>query len=154
MLDLSDLLALTPPFGDDATAPAPTACGTDMLAAGMAWLTGQIQAKVAQPVTYRRGVAAIPVCAAFGRTMLKLADDLGTVRIEWTDRDFLIPTASLKIAGRPILPQRGDRIVTSDGATTETFEVLPYADEPHWRWSDPYKRMLRVHAKRIKTEAV
>jgi hypothetical protein len=155
MLDLFDLLTLTPPYGDDAAAVAPsTGCGTDMIAAGMDWLTGQLQVAASRPVVYRRGVAEIPLCAAFGRTKLMLGNGLGAVRIEWTDRDFLIPTASLVLAGQPIRPQRGDRIVTTDGATTETFEVLPYADEPHWRWSDPYKRMMRVHTRRIKTEAV
>jgi hypothetical protein len=108
MLDLFDLLTLTPPYGDDAAAVAPsTGCGTDMIAAGMDWLTGQLQVAASRPVVYRRGVAEIPLCAAFGRTKLMLGNGLGAVRIEWTDRDFLIPTASLVLAGQPIRPQRG-----------------------------------------------
>jgi hypothetical protein len=139
--------ALTP------STPAPAACGEDLLARGLAWLTGQFQAHASQPVVYRRGVDAVAVCATFGQKLLKLDDGEGGVRMEWTDMDFLIPAASLDFGDGPFLPERGDLIDIDAGATVETFEVAPYGFEAAWRWSDPHRTLVRIHAKHVGTEA-
>ena len=89
-----------------------------------------------------------------GQTLLRLSDDLGAVRVEWTDKDFIIPRSSLSLSGSLALPKVGDLIVHNDGTETHTYEVLKYGGvEPHWRWSDPFRKMIRVHTKRITTEA-
>ena len=138
------------------TAPAPAAaaavCGPDMLAAGMAWLTGQLQAHAAQPITYQRGADSVSLCATFGRTKLMLANEFGTVRIEWTDRDFILPAAALVLAGQVVKPRRDEVVTVDDGVELSTFQVLPYADEPHWKWCDPYRQMIRIHTQRVFTE--
>lgn len=125
-----------------------------MMAIGMDWLTTKLQTHASKPVYYKRGASTIAVCAIPGRTMLKLSDEYGATRVEWTDKDWLIPTADLVIGGSPTLPKRGDQVLEPDGVSMHTFEVLPYGDEPPWRWCDPYRKMLRVHFKRITTEPV
>jgi hypothetical protein len=135
-------------------APAPPAlvvC-TDLLAQGLAWLTKQLQAHAATTVVYRRGGESLSVCATLGRTLLKLDDGLGGTRLEWTDKDFLIPGEALILGGSVALPRRGDLIRQTIGTTTWVYEVLAPGDEPPWRWSDPYQRMLRVHTKHVATE--
>jgi hypothetical protein len=104
--------------------PVSHACGTDLLAAGLSWLTGQLHSHASQPVIYQRGVSQVGLCATFGRTLLKLDDGFGGVRMEWTDRDFLIPAANLKFGSTDTLPQRGDLIRETKNGTTHIFEVM------------------------------
>lgn len=132
--------------------PTPASCGTDVMAAGMAWLAGMLPTVMGQPLVYRRGAEAVAFCATPCQTKLLLSDEAGGARIEWTDRDFLIPAASLVLSGSKVLPKRGDVITQDDGEQVHTFQVLPYDGEPQWRWSDPYRRIIRVHTKRISTE--
>jgi hypothetical protein len=134
--------------------PVPVPCGTDFLQAGMQWLSDQMQTSLSQPVLYQRGSQKIAICATFGQTMLRMADEIGATRIEYTDKDFLIPSSSLVLSGAKFLPRRGDKILHNDGAALHTYEVFPFNDEPPWRFSDPFRTMLRIHAKRLTTEPV
>lgn len=127
-------------------------CGTDILALGVAWLRDQMQAHASQTVTYSRGLDSVTLCATFGRKLFKLDDGEGGIRMEWTDRDFLIPVASLVLAGNPILPQRGDLIRETVGEWVEVYEVLAPGGEAPWTYSDPYHTVYRIHAKRAATE--
>jgi hypothetical protein len=115
-------------------------CGNDQLARGMAYLTRALNRHAGQSVTYRRGSTAIPLCATFGRKAFRLDDGEGGIRVEWTDKDFLIPRTSL-----PLVPRRGDRI-THNG---RTYEVLAPGGEPPFMWCDAYRTMLRIHTKLV-----
>lgn len=126
----------------------------DMLNTGLDWLADKLKAHVSRSVTYKRGVDEVTVSATIGRTLLKLQDDYGGIRMVWTDRDFLIQAADMVLAAVTVLPERGDKIVEVVGSNNVTFEVMAPGGEPHWRWSDPYHKLLRIHTKRIKTEAV
>jgi hypothetical protein len=154
-VNLTSLAPTFAPFGSGVATdvePTPADCGTDLMARGSAWLTGKLQSGVSQPVVYHRGNRKIAVCATFGRKLLKLDDGEGGVRMVWTDRDFLIPAASLVIAGSATLPKRGDRIRVIEGGATQVYEVLGPGGEPAWTWSDPFRRMLRIHGKHVGTE--
>ena len=87
--------------------------------------------------------------ATFGRTLLKLDNGYGGVRMEWTDRDFLISAADLMLAGTAVLPERGDRISETQGTKTLVYEVMAPGGEPPWRWSDPHRKVLRIHTKQV-----
>jgi len=105
----------------------------DLLAQGTAWLEQQRTRHLATTVLYVRGATSIAVLATIGRTKYE-ADDGHVVRVEFTDRDFLILAADLVLAGQPTEPQRGDLI--REGS--REFEVLD------WRYSDPYRQTLRI----------
>jgi hypothetical protein len=92
------------------------------------------------------------VQATIGRTLLKLDDGYGGVRMEWTDRDFLIHAADLILGGEPTLPARGDLIRETDSGVTYVYEVMAPGNEPPWRWSDVYRQVLRIHTKQIAVE--
>jgi len=125
----------------------------DLLQAGQAWLADQLHEHVATEVTYRRGADEAIVRARIGRTLLKLDDGYGGVRMVWTDRDYLIRAADLVLGGSPAQPQRGDQIREVVGAQTLVYEVLAPGDEPPWRWADPHRQMFRIHTKHIRVEA-
>jgi len=119
---------------------------SDVLSAAAQWLAEQLSENAAGAATYERpGVGAVEVFASRGRSLLKLAD-FGGVQMRWTECDFLIPAAELVLAGSPSTPRRGDRVRLGDGAV---YEVLAPAGEPEWRWADPYRTILRVHAKQV-----
>ncbi len=124
----------------------------DLLREGQAWLANQLHQHVAADVVYRRGAEEVAVRATIGRTLLQLDDGMGGVRMEWTDRDYLIRAADLALGGSPAQPQRGDQIRETVEAQTLVYEVLAPGNEPPWRWADPHRQMYRIHAKQIATE--
>jgi hypothetical protein len=125
----------------------------DLLQAGQAWLADQLHEHVATQVTYRRGTDEATVRATIGRTLLKLDDGYGGVRMVWTDRDYLIRAADLVLVDNPVQPQRGDQIREVVGAQTLVYEVLAPGEEPPWRWADPHRQMFRIHTKQVAIEA-
>lgn len=124
----------------------------DLLQFGSDWLAEMLKAHASRPVVYRRGAAEVAVQATIGRTLLKLDDSYGGVRMEWTDRDFLIPAADLVLGTGAVLPERGDVIREAQGGQTFVYEVMAPGKEPAWRWSDVYRKVLRIHTKQVGTE--
>lgn len=112
----------------------------DLLAQGAAWLEAQRTKHLTREVTYVRGNDQVTVLATIGRTQFE-TDDGTAVRVEYTDRDFLIRAADLVLAGQPTEPERGD-LIREDG---REFEVLD------WRYSDPYRLALRITTKYVGT---
>lgn len=117
----------------------------DLLASGLDWLADQLLSHSSRTVTYQRGAASVSVAASVGRSLLKLGDSYGGVRMEWTDRDYLIRASDLVLNGAVVLPARGDQVL--DG--TAIYEVLAPGSEPVYRTSDPYGALLRIHTKRV-----
>jgi hypothetical protein len=124
----------------------------DLLDSGLGWLAEKLKAHASRPVVYRRGTHEITVQGIIGRTLLKLDDGYGGVRMEWTDRDFLIAAEDLVLGGQKTLPRRGDQIRETAGGKTLVYEVLAPGSEPEWRWSDPHRKLLRIHTKQIGEE--
>lgn len=123
----------------------------DVLQNGLDWLADQLKTHASRAVTYSRNADQVTVQATIGRTLLKLDDGFGGVRMVWTDRDFLIHAADLVLNSSVTLPEPGDQIRETEG-TTRIYEVLAPGDEPVWRWSDPYHKVLRIHTKQVGTE--
>ncbi len=124
----------------------------DLLRKGADWLAGKLQSHAGELVVYRRGVLSVEVTASVGKTLLKLNDGVGGVRMEWTDADFIIPAALLILGGSAVLPARGDKIIRTLKGKVLTYEPMASGGEPPWRWSDGYQTLLRVHTKQVKTE--
>jgi hypothetical protein len=124
---------------------------SDLLDKGSAWLEGQRKKHATREVTYSRGAASVLVKATIGRTLFEQDDGAGVI-VRMQVRDYLIDTADLVLAGEQTLPAKGDRIEEFDAGQKHTYEVLPLGGEQHWRYSDPYRRTLRIHTKLIETE--
>ncbi len=110
----------------------------NLLAQGAAWLEQQRTKHLTTTVTYVRNDVQIAVPATIGRTKYE-AEDGQVVRIEFTDRDFLVLAADLVLNGQVTEPDRGDLI--REGP--REFEVLD------WRYSDPYRNTLRINTKHV-----
>lgn len=127
-----------------------------MLQEGLAFLTTELEEFASQTVTYETDQGSGDVSATFGQKLLKLQDDIGNLRVEWTDMDFCIPSANLfRIFDQDFIPQRGHLIhlvPKFQPDSVQTFEVAPYGNEGPWKWADPHQSMFRIHTKWIKAE--
>jgi hypothetical protein len=125
----------------------------DLLKTGSDWLQQQRKTYASREVTYRRGVNSVLVRATIGRTVFEQDDGAGAI-LRTEVRDYLIDAVDLVLTGQAVLPERGDQIEEIEGTTRFTYEVMPLGTEPHWRYSDPYRKTLRIHTKHIATETV
>ena len=123
----------------------------DLLEQGASWLDDQRHQHMTRAVTYVRGTSTVDVQATVGRTVFEQADEYGIVQ-KTESRDYLIRTADLVLDAQITLPQRGDLVRETEGSTTFVYEVLAPGNEPVFRYSDPYRKTLRIHTKHIATE--
>ena len=124
----------------------------DMLDQGALFLDGQRHKHMSRAVVYQRGAESRDVQATIGRTEFEQADEAGLIH-RTESRDFLIRTADLDLGSGPVLPRAGDRVRETVEGTVFLYEVNAPGGQPPWRYSDPYRRVLRVHTKHIGTEA-
>ena len=125
----------------------------DLLKTGSDWLEGMRVAHASMTVEYYRELNYVELKATPGETTFEVDTGQGTIeRIE--SRDFLILAADLILLGMVTLPQRGDQIKEPIGAggTELVYEVMSPGDGPPWRYSDNYRKTLRVHTKLVGTE--
>ena len=126
---------------------------SDLLEQGSAWLDQQRTQYMSRSVTYCRDETCVEVQATIGKWTFEIDDGTGILeRIE--SRDFLILAAALVLAGEVTLPQRGDRIKETSGDKVYIYEVLAPGREDCWRYSDPYRKTLRIHTKQVDSGVV
>ena len=123
----------------------------DLLEQASAWLDRMRARHMAQPVTYCRGEESVEVQATLGRTVFEIADAYGVVE-QSESRDFLIAAADLVLGEAVTLPQRGDRIRETQDGRVFVYEVMAPGKEPHYRFSDVYRRTLRIHTRQVAVE--
>ena len=123
----------------------------DLLQQASAWLDRVRRASLAHTVTYERGEDTVDIPATVGRTDFEAVDTYGVVE-RTESRDFLVLAAGLVLTGAAVLPEPGDRIREVQDGKTYVYEVMAPAKEPCWKWSDPYRRTLRIHTKEVATE--
>ena len=123
----------------------------DLLDRASAWLDGMRVKHASRTVTYQRASQSVGVAAGVGRTLFQVDNGSGVLET-FESRDFLILTSDLVLGGAVVLPKAGDRIREGQGGATYVYEVLAPGSEPCWRYSDPYRRTLRIHSKQLAVE--
>ncbi len=123
----------------------------DLLEQGAQFLDDQRHAHMTRTMVYHRGGSSVEVSATIGQTTFEQADEFGGIqRLE--SRDYLIRTADLVLDAEIVLPAPGDRIHETSGASLFVYEVMAPGGEPPFRYSDPYRKALRIHTKHVATE--
>jgi len=118
---------------------------------GAAWLADQLKTHASNQISYQRGADQVLVDATIGKTEFEVDDGSGILqRIQ--SRDYLIQAADLQLGGVPTLPVAGDRIRETVGNQVFMYEVLAPGNEPPYRYSDPFRKVLRIHTKHVGTE--
>ena len=120
-----------------------------LLSRGMAWLSDTLGTAAGESVTYTRGSDSVSLTAWVGRTLFATQSVGSTARVEWGERDYLIPVADLVLATVAVTPRKGDRISQVIDGDTLVFEIVAPGNEPSWRYSDPGRTLYRVHCKRV-----
>jgi len=129
----------------------------DLLEEAAGWLDGMRTAHLSRPVVYCRPSAGsgqgaeVEVAATIGKTVFEIDDGSGAVE-RFESRDFLISAGELVLGGDTTLPQPGDRVKEPAGVLgvkVLVYEVMAPGKEPCWRWSDPFRRTLRIHTKQV-----
>ncbi len=120
----------------------------DLLETGSNWLQDQRTRHMSRTVSYERGADSVSLSATVGRTLFEIEDGHGVVQ-RHEARDFLVLADDLVLAGSKALPQAGDRIRETQGATVFVYEVMAPGSEPVWRYGDPYRKTLRIHTKQV-----
>lgn len=123
----------------------------DLLDRGSAFLDDQRHKHMSRAVVYQRGPDTKELRATIGKTEFEQADDAGLIH-RTESRDFLVRTADLDLGAGPILPRAGDQVRETVGASVFVYEVNAPGGQPPFRYSDPYRRVLRIHTKHIGTE--
>lgn len=127
----------------------------DLIQKGLAWLDDQRHAHMTQTVLYVRDTEnasyVVELLATIGTTEFEQVDEFGIVR-KLQSRDFLIRAADLVLNSELTLPKSGDRVRETVGTQTFVYEVMAPGGEPPWRYSDPYRKTLRIHTKHVSTE--
>lgn len=74
---------------------------------------------------------------------------MGASRLEWSERDFMIPVELLVIDGQTVQPQEHDWIeeVFDEPEGTKEYELVAPNNEPVWRWGEQSKTWYRIHTK-------
>jgi hypothetical protein len=122
----------------------------NLLETGAAWLADQLKANASTEVIYFRDVEQVPIQATIGKTEFEIDDGSGIVE-RFQSRDYLIQAADLVLGGSETLPEPGDRIQETQGAQNFAYEVMAPGDQPCWRYSDPFRKLLRIHTKHVAT---
>ncbi|MGE0481438.1 MAG: hypothetical protein AB7L28_22510 [Kofleriaceae bacterium] len=127
----------------------------DLIQKGLAWLDDQRHAHMTQTVLYVRDTEnasyIVELLATIGRTEFEQVDEFGIVH-KLQSRDFLIRAEDLVLNSELTLPKAGDRVRETVGAQTFVYELMAPGGEPPWRYSDPYRKALRIHTKHVATE--
>lgn len=125
----------------------------DLLQKASEWLENKRTQFAACMVTYVRGNQTASVPATIGKTVFEIEDGYGLI-IRHESRDFLILAADLVLGGVKTLPQKGDHICETQGDTVYIHEIVAFDKEGCWRFSDLFRKTLRIHTKKIGEEKV
>ena len=126
---------------------------TNLLQTGSSWLADQMKTHASVDVVYERGAEQVPLKATIGKTEFELDDGSGVV-VRIQSRDYLLHAADLQLNGSPTLPVAGDRIRETQGDKTFVYEVMAPGNEPHYRYSDTFRKLLRIHSKHVASEDI
>ncbi len=117
---------------------------SDLLKTGSDWLQDQLKSHVSRSVVYKRGSEQVTLSATLGKTLQEQQDDEGFLS-RFGSRDFIFQAEDLDFGSGAVEPESGDTI--TDG--TAVYQLLADGGEPLWRYSDPYRKSIRVHAKQV-----
>ena len=99
-------------------------------------------------IVYHRGDTGSTIRCWAGRTVFPVTQEKNE-RLEFGDRDYLIPISEFKINGVLSEPQENDWIeeTFTNPTRVKQFRLAAPDNEPVWRYSDIQKTCYRIHTK-------
>jgi len=102
-----------------------------------------LKSQVGVSVTYTRGDRAVTLTAVPGTTEFEV--ETGEIIEYAQSRDFTVLASDLVLGGSATRPQRGDTIRESMEGIEQTHEVSAPGGATHFRFLDPYEKVVRIH---------
>jgi hypothetical protein len=99
----------------------------------------------ARIVIYRRGDRLVEILAEVDRTVFQTPNGLVETR------DYLIRRERMISQGLSDWPMAGEMILDEGSAYVIT---APHGTEPHFRFSDPYRKAMRIHTMEAGKECI
>lgn len=109
------------------------------------YLNDRLSEVAASLVTYRRGDDEFEILARASPPEAQEIDDDGAYR-DVNQQVWIVKAEDMKIDDASITPAPGDQI-TSDGIV---FDVASDGGIPCFRWSDPWRKAMRIYTKESK----
>ena len=115
-----------------------------LLSDSLAFHAARLHESAGEIVTYIRGSTSwTGINATRGQTRFEeIPSEMGVV-VQTRTSDWLIEPSQLVTGSTQIYPDRGDKVVDSDG---NTYDVLPGADDKHWQYTDQHETFFRIHS--------
>ena len=114
-----------------------------MLDIGAAWLAGQLRQAAGSSATYLRGSQEISVTIVRKPRIERIVDEQGDT-VTTREHSLIINVAELGIE-----PRAGDRITETIDGESVTWEVLPVAGAPCFRWWDRAKTAYEIDVMQV-----
>ena len=99
-------------------------------------------------IRYVRGDDVVDLTAVPGTTDFETETSSGMFESHQA-RDYLILADDLSLGGASVKPKRGDEIRETVAGEELTFPVMALGGSRHYSYSDPYRKILRVHTKQV-----
>lgn len=93
-----------------------------------------------------RGDETSEITGVRGSTSTEQTIEQTNQQIRAKHDDLLVAADEYLVADEAVTPRAGDRFTDSGG---RVLEAVPMGTEPCWRWSDPYRQVLRIHTQLI-----
>ena len=120
-----------------------------MLADGAKWLGSQMKQFAGHEVTYTRGSDSITILATVGTSTHQTIDGKNGSLIKIKSRDFIVTAADLDFGSGPFKPERDDEITETIDGVEYRFRVMPFGQDPCYRFSDNHGVRFRIHTKGV-----
>lgn len=119
--------------------------------AAMGRLSSRMLGRAGSTVTLKRGstLTTEGVPTVLGMQLLKITKADGSQQTVMTDKDFLIARTAYAFDDVATEPTRGDKIVEVIDGVEATYEIGGYGDEDTFRFADEFRKVYRIHTKRI-----
>ena len=108
------------------------------------WLAAKTQSAAGRSVVYARPGVRLSITATRMAEDEQAIDATGAM-IVVRQHSFVVLSADL--AGT--VPRSGDRITETIAGAVVTWEVMPHAGSPCWKWEDDGSLMLRIYVKEV-----
>lgn len=118
------------------------------LASSASSLISGLRSSAGVAVTYRRSSYSVALTAIPGSTDFETVGPSGVIETIQT-RDWIVKASELILNSAIVLPAAGDEIDETVGSEVLTYRVVAPTGDTVYRFSDPYRKILRIHSKLI-----
>lgn len=110
------------------------------------WMKSKLMQQTrSEQILYTRGNDTIVLEYAVAGESTFQVSDFNHMRVNRTERDWIIDSNELILGGSKTEPLMGDRIIWQNGTVTNVYKVTAQSGDKVFHYSDPFQKMMRIH---------